>query len=235
MTGAPSWPLPAAAAAMAVVVVVGGALVTAHETQADLRARTCAALSEAGADGAIVTWSGRDATVSPDDDLGRLTTAVAVVSRLRGTRRMTVATTATAVVSPCPGQTPAADGTVPQPGPSAPSRTARVVSVKFATNSTDLDRTARAQLDALAVWLRAHPGTELRVRGHTDNTGFDTRNLPLSFVRAQTVADYLRAHARGVVLLDVRGFSSLEPLVPNVSPENRALNRRADVIVEGNG
>jgi outer membrane protein OmpA-like peptidoglycan-associated protein len=237
VTGTPSWLLSASAAAMVAVVVVAGALVTARQTQADLRARGCAALAAAGVDGGGVTWSGRDATVDADDDLGRLTTSVAVLSRLRGTRQVTVAAGPTAVVSPCPaaGSVTAPAGTGPQAGGTATDASARVVSVKFATNSADLDRAARAQLDALAGWLRRHPEAELRVRGHADNTGFDTRNLPLSYVRAQSVADYLRGRGDGVVILDVRGFSSLEPLVPNISPENRAINRRADVVVEGTG
>ena len=234
MTGAPTWLLPASAAAMAAVVVVGGSLVTAVQTQRDLRARACAALAEADLPGVAVTWSGRDATVAAQDDLGRLTSSVAVLSRVRGARTVTVGTGSTAVVGTCPGIAPAA-GPAPAPAPGgAPSdAAARTVSVRFDTNSADLDAVARAQLDALVVWLRDHPATALHVHGHTDDTGFDARNLPLSFVRAGNVADYLRATGARAGTVDAVGHSSLQPLVPNVSAENRAVNRRADVVVEG--
>lgn len=229
MTGAPPWLLPACAAALA-VVVVGGSLVTARATQADLRTRGCAALAGAGLAGTTVTWSGRDATVAADDDLGRLTSSVAVLSRVRGVRAVRVDPTAAAVVGTCPA--PAA-GDAPAGPASSPDAAARTVSVKFGTNSADLDPAARAQLDALVAWLREHPAGALHVHGHTDDTGFSTRNLPLSFERAQAVADYLKAADASTTTLDVAGHSSLQPLVPNVSRENRALNRRADVVVEG--
>ena len=60
--------------------------------------------------------------------------------------------------------------------------------VTFPTNSSTLNANAQNALAAAAQTLTQYPDTTLTVNGHTDNTGSDAINDPLSQRRAQAVA-----------------------------------------------
>ena len=64
--------------------------------------------------------------------------------------------------------------------------------VTFATGSAVLSDNAQFALNTAAQTLVQYPDTTLTINGHTDNTGSDAINNPLSQHRAQTVAYYLR-------------------------------------------
>ena len=63
----------------------------------------------------------------------------------------------------------------------------------------------RSVLDRFAQTLNANPNTEVRIIGHTDSTGSDAINNPLSVNRAQSARDYLVA--RGVSSSRIRPIS----------------------------
>jgi chemotaxis protein MotB len=73
------------------------------------------------------------------------------------------------------------------------------------------------------------------VEGHTDAVplrgGIYRDNWGLSSARAAVVVSYLAAEA-GVApqKLQAVGYSSYRPMVPNDTPEHRALNRRVDIV-----
>ncbi|MBT8140155.1 MAG: flagellar motor protein MotB [Gammaproteobacteria bacterium] len=77
---------------------------------------------------------------------------------------------------------------------------------------------------------------QVLVQGHTDNIAISTSrfrsNWELSAARAVSVAEELLSEA---VLdprrLQVSGFSYTRPLVDNNTPENRALNRRVEIVI----
>ena len=60
--------------------------------------------------------------------------------------------------------------------------------VTFPTNSATLSTNAQNALAAAAQTLTQYPDTTLTINGHTDNTGSDAINDPLSQRRAQAVA-----------------------------------------------
>jgi len=103
--------------------------------------------------------------------------------------------------------------------------------ISFATGRADISPNLRSILDRFAASLNDNPGTTVTIIGHTDNTGTDAINDPLSRNRAASVRDYLTA--RGVasnrIMIDGRG--SREPLVENNSAANRAKNRRVEIFV----
>ena len=76
----------------------------------------------------------------------------------------------------------------------------------------------------------------LRVEGHTDDvpiqTGRYASNWELSTARATTVVTYLLQDA-GLApeRLSAAGYGEFHPRAPNTSPENRARNRRVDVVI----
>jgi len=87
-----------------------------------------------------------------------------------------------------------------------------------------LDRQARqltTQFSALDVY----------VCGHTDNSGSADTNLPLSLNRAQSVADALTARGVSKARLKIQGLGSEFPAVANDTAENRAINRRTEIIL----
>ncbi|HEX3141911.1 MAG TPA: OmpA family protein, partial [Rhizobacter sp.] len=63
--------------------------------------------------------------------------------------------------------------------------------ISFATNRADIRPELRAVLDPFAGSLQGDPNVRVTVVGHTDSTGPDTVNDPLSLERAQSVRDYL--------------------------------------------
>ena len=105
--------------------------------------------------------------------------------------------------------------------------------VLFASNKYTLLNTAMTKLDQVAEALKAQ-GSEKRmvVEGHTDSQGSDMINQPLSLNRANAVRDYLVN--RGVDADKIRavGLGSTHPLLDNRNAENRANNRRVEIIIE---
>ncbi len=67
--------------------------------------------------------------------------------------------------------------------------------------------------------------------GHTDNSGNDAINVPLSNNRAKAVADYLVS--QGVVgnRVTSKGVGSAEPVAPNDTAAGKAQNRRVAITV----
>src|ERR1019366_3248697 len=70
----------------------------------------------------------------------------------------------------------------------------------------------------------------LEVQGHTDNVGADAYNMHLSQARADSVRAYLVAHGISPDRLVSKGYGFHQPLVPNNTDGNRALNRRVQFI-----
>jgi chemotaxis protein MotB len=91
-------------------------------------------------------------------------------------------------------------------------------------------------LDALLETLVINPGYKLEIQGHTDDIPISTAQFPsnweLSAVRATTVLRYMVDAGINPKRLTATGYGSSIPLVPNISPENRAINRRIEFVLE---
>ena len=103
--------------------------------------------------------------------------------------------------------------------------------VSFDTNRYEIKSNLRPILDRFATTLNQNPVTTVTIVGHTDSTGTDAVNNPLSVNRAASTRDYLvsRGVAAGRVAIDGRG--SREPIADNNSAEGRAKNRRVEIFV----
>ena len=101
--------------------------------------------------------------------------------------------------------------------------------VHFATGTAKLRPDALQILDAVVEVLQDNPKiTRLQIAGHTDNRGRATRNLALSQSRAEAVRDYLVSRGISASRLSAMGYGSRQPKVPNLTPFNRARNRRVE-------
>jgi len=104
----------------------------------------------------------------------------------------------------------------------------------FALNSSDLSAKSKEELKKFSEVLNKYPDTNLLINGHTDNTGSDELNQKLSEKRAQSVSNYLIGEKVAATRFTVKGFGETQPKVDNATAENRALNRRVEVIVIAN-
>jgi len=103
--------------------------------------------------------------------------------------------------------------------------------VSFDTNRYEIKSNLRPILDRFATTLNQNPVTMVTIIGHTDSTGTDAINNPLSVNRAASTRDYLVA--RGVVTnrIAIDGRGSREPIADNNTVEGRAKNRRVEIFV----
>ena len=103
--------------------------------------------------------------------------------------------------------------------------------ITFDTNSYAIQPQFRATLDKVASTLSEYNQTMVDVYGHTDSTGSDAINLPLSRNRAQSVADYLTTRGVQSARLGVQGFGSSQPIASNNTVDGRAQNRRVEIKI----
>ncbi len=101
--------------------------------------------------------------------------------------------------------------------------------ISFAVNSAGIEARLRPVLDAFAQGLDRQ--TLVRVVGHTDNTGSDAVNDPLSLRRAESVRSYLEDRGVAAARIEVYGRGAREPLVANDTAEDRARNRRVEIFL----
>ena len=103
--------------------------------------------------------------------------------------------------------------------------------VSFDTGSATIKPQMRAVLDPFAASLKDDPKAQLTIVGHTDSTGSEVMNNPLSVQRAQSVRDYLssRGVATNRVLTEGRG--EREPVSDNTTDAGRAKNRRVEILL----
>ncbi|MCR0983916.1 LCCL domain-containing protein [Roseomonas populi] len=126
---------------------------------------------------------------------------------------------------------PRAIGPVQAPVAEALRRAGQVqLYVTFRTNSADLDITAAPVLMQVRDAMVADPTLRLRLVGHTDNTGNDRINTPLSIARAESVRAWLVTNGVDVARLSAEGRGPAEPIADNRTEPGRQLNRRVQAL-----
>ncbi len=103
--------------------------------------------------------------------------------------------------------------------------------VSFDVGKADIKPNMRPVLDRFAQTLVANPATTITIIGHTDNTGSDAINNPLSYNRADSVRGYLTARGVNASRIAVEGHGSREPVADNSTAQGKAQNRRVEIFV----
>ncbi len=103
--------------------------------------------------------------------------------------------------------------------------------ISFATGRYDIQPRLIPILDQFAQGLNQQPAMEVRIVGHTDNTGSDAINLPLSVNRAQSARDHLVARGVAASRIRIEGRGASEPLADNSTEAGRARNRRIEIFL----
>lgn len=103
--------------------------------------------------------------------------------------------------------------------------------VSFRVGRADIEANFRPVLDRFAQTLAANPDATVRIVGHTDSTGNDGINDPLSVNRAASVRNYLSDRGVSPQRVAIDGRGSREPIADNASDAGRARNRRVEIFV----
>jgi outer membrane protein OmpA-like peptidoglycan-associated protein len=103
--------------------------------------------------------------------------------------------------------------------------------ISFDTGRSAIKSNFAPVLDRFASSLRDNQNSDVRIVGHTDNTGTDAINNPLSVDRATNTRNYLTARGVSGSRIQVEGQGSYQPVASNSTAEGRARNRRVEIFV----
>ena len=113
--------------------------------------------------------------------------------------------------------------------PQAVAKFAGVIKgIYFDVNKTTIKPNSRKTLDAAVKVLTDFEDVHVEISGHTDSDGDRVHNLDLSRGRAESVRAYLVGKGIAEGRLITRGAGPDEPIAPNDSKKNKALNRRIE-------
>jgi outer membrane protein OmpA-like peptidoglycan-associated protein len=105
--------------------------------------------------------------------------------------------------------------------------------VLFDLNQSTLKAGAKVRLAKVAGIIQAYPDLKLRIEGYTDSTGSLEHNQELSERRAAAVRDFLIAQGVNMNNVTAQGLGPADPVASNSTPEGRQMNRRVDLVVNG--
>ena len=106
--------------------------------------------------------------------------------------------------------------------------------ILFGSNSSTLTSAATGNIDELATTLQKYPDTNITIDGHTDNSGTDAINQPLSQRRAQAVANELTRKGVDNGRITATGYGSSQPVGSNATEAGKTQNRRVEVAIFAN-
>ncbi len=102
--------------------------------------------------------------------------------------------------------------------------------ILFDINKATLQQASNKQLQDVVTLLLEHPDLRLEVQGHTDSDGSADHNLHLSDRRAESVLKYLTLFGIDPARLESKGYGEIMPVAPNDTAENKAKNRRVELV-----
>jgi outer membrane protein OmpA-like peptidoglycan-associated protein len=103
--------------------------------------------------------------------------------------------------------------------------------ILFATGKSDLNATSKSALTQFANSLKTNPDTDVQIQGHTDSTGNDKINIPLSINRADAVEKFLEQQGVSAARMTTEGFGSSQPVADNSTKAGQAQNRRVEIYI----
>ncbi len=104
--------------------------------------------------------------------------------------------------------------------------------ILFASSKANLNQGSKNELAKFSIVLKNNKDCHIDVYGHTDSTGNDGINIPLSNDRAQSVVSYLKScGVSSSQFKNVSGMGSSQPVATNETKAGRQLNRRVEVFL----
>lgn len=103
--------------------------------------------------------------------------------------------------------------------------------ITFPTNQADINADFYPVLNSVGLVLQEFEKTLVEIVGHTDSTGSDSINQPLSERRAASVGSYLLGRNILPQRVETYGVGSRYPVASNDTSSGRALNRRVEITL----
>lgn len=105
-----------------------------------------------------------------------------------------------------------------------------VLYINFDTDKATLKPDGKQIVDIINEVLKSDSALKLSINGYTDNTGSTEHNQKLSLSRAETIKNALVSMGISSARLQTKGYGADMPLAANDSEENKAKNRRVELI-----
>ncbi|SEH82022.1 OmpA family protein [Paenimyroides aquimaris] len=105
-----------------------------------------------------------------------------------------------------------------------------ILYINFDVDKSNVTADGNEVIDQIAGALKKEPSLKIAIEGHTDNTGDAAHNKKLSNDRANTVLNALVSNGIEKTRLSAKGFGAERPLVANDSEDNKAKNRRVELV-----
>lgn len=102
--------------------------------------------------------------------------------------------------------------------------------ISFDTGKWDLKADGQATVREIVAALKSAPTLKVAIEGHTDNVGQAAANKALSEKRAQSVMAAIVAGGIDARRLSAAGFGQERPVADNRGEEDRARNRRVELV-----
>lgn len=103
--------------------------------------------------------------------------------------------------------------------------------IYFDVNKDVVKPESYGALNDIAKILNEVPDVKVKIVGHTDSDGQDAANLDLSKRRAAAVkAELAKTFGVNADRLETDGMGEIQPIAPNDTPSNKALNRRVEFL-----
>lgn len=102
--------------------------------------------------------------------------------------------------------------------------------INFDTDKATIKTESLPIIDEIQKLLTANPNLKIAIEGHTDNSGVAARNKKLSEDRANSVKTALTSKGINSTRLQIKGWGADKPVAENSSDENKAKNRRVEIV-----
>lgn len=104
-------------------------------------------------------------------------------------------------------------------------------SIEFESGSDNIKPSSLNVLNQILQEVTTSDGLKVGIYGHTDNTGSDEINIPLSKHRADAVVKYLVSKGLESSRFESEGFGSTQPVADNNTASGKAKNRRVQIVL----
>ncbi len=104
-------------------------------------------------------------------------------------------------------------------------------SIEFETGSANIKPASYKMLDEIFESAVVAEGLKIGVYGHTDNSGSDVVNTPLSEKRANAVKAYLLKKGLAGGRVEAKGYGSTRPVADNTTDDGKRKNRRVEIVL----
>jgi OOP family OmpA-OmpF porin len=105
-----------------------------------------------------------------------------------------------------------------------------ILYINFDVNKATITTDGQDVVAQIAQAIKKDPSLSISIEGHTDNSGVAANNQKLSEDRAGAVLQGLVGLGCDKSRLSAKGWGAEKPLVPNNTEENKAKNRRVELV-----